>query len=304
MPCYSPLEAWRSRTKGRNGKYGVTFDRRDANRIKAEELRLPCGQCVGCRLDRSKMWAVRIMHEASLHEKNCFITLTYDEDHLPDDHGLCKKHFQAFMKRLRKKLSPKKVRFYMCGEYGEKLGRPHYHAIIFGYDFPDRYLWKERDGNRYYVSEALSRLWPFGYHDISEVNIKSAAYVARYVMKKQTGEKAEKHYEKVDAETGEIYRIEPEYNSMSRYPAIAEGWYEKYKKDCDKDFIVCEGKKVKIPRYYDKLLEKENSELMEEKKKARIARAKAHVKDQSYERLEVRKKCAESRSAMLKRSLK
>ena len=109
MPCYSPLKGFKSKESG-----GIVFKR---SKEAGEAMEVACGSCLGCRLDRSRMWATRIVHEASLHDDqhgNSFITLTYDDDHLPDDEGLKKSDFQRFMKRLRKAM-PQRIRYLMCG---------------------------------------------------------------------------------------------------------------------------------------------------------------------------------------------
>lgn len=192
MPCYSPLEAWRPDP--------VTNDKRLIFRYHparcsspSPDLYVPCGQCLGCRLERSRQWAVRCMHEASLYDRNCFITLTYDDDNLPADRSLHYSHFQLFMKRLRKAHGDG-IRFYMCGEYGEKKGRPHYHACLFNFNFDDLTLWQERRGTKLYRSKSLERLWPYGFSTVGGVTFQSAAYVARYIMKKVTGDRAPDHY--------------------------------------------------------------------------------------------------------------
>ena len=133
MPCYTPLKGWRSQERTESGKRAITFRLREGYADMPVDV--PCGQCIGCRLERSRQWAVRCMHEASLYENNCFITLTYNEDHIPSDGSLKKDHFQKFMKRLRKKFGAG-IRFFHCGEYGAELSRPHYHAILFNFDPP------------------------------------------------------------------------------------------------------------------------------------------------------------------------
>lgn len=241
-------------------------------------LELPCGRCIGCRIARSKEWAVRCMHEASLHQENCFLTLTYDDDHMPDDGGLKKEHFQKFMKRLRWKYRHHPpIKYYMAGEYGtgpnDTLGRPHFHALIFGLDFGDKYLWNEQ--RKLYRSEELERLWPFGYSSIGAVNYKTSAYVARYVMKKITGEQAENHYRKVNPETGEEFKVIPEYNAMSLNPPIAKEWYEKYKADVfPHDYVVIDGRKVKTPKFYLNQLEAQDPEAFKDVKCRRLEYAK------------------------------
>lgn len=163
-----------------------------------EPLEVPCYWCVGCRMSRAQDWATRIKHEASLHEANSFLTLTYSDDWLPDNYSVSVKALQDFMKRLRKSLEPKKIRFFACGEYGEKNLRPHYHLIIFGHDFPDRTLWR-KTGSGYltYRSASLEKVWPFGHCEIGTVTTESAGYVARYVLKKVTGQEAEGAYTRV-----------------------------------------------------------------------------------------------------------
>lgn len=213
---------------------------------------LSCGKCIGCLLERSRQWAVRCVHEASLYDSNCFITLTYDEEHLPKGWSLDKEAFQKFMKRLRKRFGSG-PRYFMCGEYGENFGRPHYHACLFNHDFPDKYHWRTSErGDRIYRSPILEALWPFGLSEIGEVTFESAAYVARYVMKKVTGDAAAEHYKRVDPRTGELFDIVPEFTTMSRRPGIGRPWLDKFMSDVyPSDFVVVRGVKMKPPKYYD-----------------------------------------------------
>ena len=155
-----------------------------------------------------------------MHEENSFVTLTYSDEHLPDGGRLVLDDFQRFFKRLRKRVGVP-VRYYHCGEYGETFGRPHYHACIFGYGFPDRVLWSYSNGQPLYSSKELSDLWPYGHALIGEVTFDSAAYVARYIMKKVNGDRADEHYRRVDLDTGEIYQLPPEYTTMSRYTRLS-----------------------------------------------------------------------------------
>jgi hypothetical protein len=258
MTCYHPLLAYRSEGK-------VVFNKPFAF---AKGFNLPCGQCIGCRLNYSRQWAIRIMHEAEMHDENCFITLTFDQANLEkrsNPLSLDVSEYQRFMKRLRKRFG-KNIRFFHCGEYGDQNKRPHYHAIIFGMDFKDKKLWTNRDGNKLYTSEALQELWPYGFSTIGEVTFQSAAYVARYIMKKWKGDGAEDHYTRWCPLTGEGTTVEPEYCTMSRMPGIGKTWLEKYKSDVyPHDYVVINNHKVKPPRYYDNLLSDE--ELAELKKK-------------------------------------
>ena len=300
MPCYSLLSAWRSATRGVSGKQKITFDRRLGVGF---ELKLPCGQCRGCRLERSRQWAMRCVHEASLWERNCFITLTYDEGHLPDDGSLNKKHFQDFMKRLRSRFSGQRIRFYHCGEYGEKFGRPHYHACLFGFDFADKVLFSESDGTRLYESASLSDIWGHGFCSIGDVTFESAAYVARYILKKITGDRAIEHYMACDARTGEIVVMQPEYTTMSRRPGIGRGWFDKFGDETYRDdFVVLRGRKMKPTRFYDGIYEAENPEGFAAVKRSRILYAREHSDDSTPERLRVREVCAEARLSRLVRS--
>jgi len=306
--CYHPIKAYRSSVVNpKTGKFGLVFKRKFAQK-GSEPLQVPCGQCIHCRLERSRQWAMRCVHEADLYDANCFITLTYNQENLPENYSLDKTHFQKFMKRLRKAHGGKKIRYFMCGEYGEEKLRPHYHACIFNYDFPDKVLWKEIDGNRLYISAELGKLWPFGFSSIGPLTFETAAYTARYVMKKVTGRNKEKPgshsglkpYERVNPETGEIYQVECEYATMSRRPGIAKGWFERYGKDAyPSDFLVMRGVKMKPPKYYDYLF----GEGIEEIKEKRVLAAKERKADNTPARLAVREKCHEARISLLKRAL-
>lgn len=193
MPCYKPLDAWRPDISSGVKKLIFQYNPKLCS-SPMPELQVPCGRCVGCRLERSRQWALRCIHEARMHKQNCFITLTYNDENLPADKSLHYEDFQKFMKRLRRKFG-EGVRFYMCGEYGENLGRPHFHACLFGVDFADKKLWRKSPSGAFlYRSATLEQLWPFGYSSIGDVTFETAAYVARYIMKKITGEAAELHY--------------------------------------------------------------------------------------------------------------
>jgi hypothetical protein len=202
---------------------------------------------MGCRLSRSRQWAIRCVHEAQAHAENCFITLTYSDDNIPDDRSLRVRDFQLFLKRLRRNTA-NRIRFYHCGEYGELYGRPHYHALIFGHDFPDKLLWNTSNNLPLYRSATLEQLWTMGYSSIGEVTFQSAAYVARYLLKKITGDPAQEHYEYVNPETGEVTQRKPEYTTMSRRPGIGRAWLDKYLSDVyPDDFIVIKGVKMPVP---------------------------------------------------------
>lgn len=269
-------------------------------------LELPCGQCIGCRLERSRQWAMRCMHEASLHESNAFITLTYDDANLPHAGSLNYRDFQLFMKRLRKVAG--KVTFYCGGEYGEELSRPHFHACIFGYDFPDKvYFKKASDGSKLYTSKLLEKLWPSGMSSCGSVTFASAAYIARYCVQKVNGDAAKAHYETI-TDDGEIVMRTPEFNHMSLKPAIGKRWLDKFQSDVyPRDYVVVNGVKTKPPKYYDTLFEKENagafSELVAQREyDMTLLRNYDHLEFFS-ERMAVKETVHLARISQLKRSL-
>jgi len=203
-------------------------------------------------MDRTRDWGTRIAHEVSLHEENSFLTLTYSDDHLPDDYSVDLRELQLFVKRLRKEIAPTRIRFYACGEYGDQGNRPHYHAIIFGYDFPDRSAWrKTATGYLTYRSALLEKLWPFGHAEIGTVSRSSGAYVARYCLKKINGPIAADHYTRVHPLTGAVSQVRPEFATMSTKPGIGHGWFERWEADCfPSNFVVIDGEKFPVPKYY------------------------------------------------------
>lgn len=241
---------------------------------------VPCGQCIGCRLERSRQWAIRISQEASLYDNNCFITLTYTDQYCPISLDL--RHFQLFMKRLRKKYGFG-IRFFHCGEYGDLNGRPHYHAALLNFDFPDKKLYYTNNGFNYYLSESLSELWPYGIHLISDLTYDSAGYIARYVLKKLTGDVAQDAY--IDKK--------PPYVTMSRRPGIGFPWIEKYLENVyNIDRIVVKGHESLPPRYYDQILNERYPEWLEAIKEQRCARF-ADEYNSTLDRLNVREECTQ-----------
>jgi hypothetical protein len=308
MPCYKPIDAWKTPT----GQV-VFYDSPGV-----QYMQIPCGRCIGCRMKRAESWAMRCVHEAQLHDENCFITLTYNAENIPPDGGLRKKHFVDFMKRLRKHIHPRKIKFYMCGEYGDKNNRPHYHALIFGYNFPDWVLLPHKSpaGHDLYTSPILEKIWGKGFVQVGDVSYESAAYTARYIMKKQTGPKMEeidpetglKPYERVNSFTGEVHEVLPEYNAMSRGGrdgnGLAADWFDQFARtDCyPKDFVHVNGIKRSMPRYYDERLKKVNPDLHDDIK-AHRAHKGYESPDNTPERLVTREKIASAKSQSLKRSL-
>lgn len=246
MPCYHPISGWYANRVNESGKRSVVFNLRDG--FKDKPVELPCGRCIGCRLERARQWAVRCMHEAKLYQENCFCTLTYDDEKVPPDGGLRPDDFVRFMKRLRKAYSGKRIRFFHCGEYGETTLRPHHHVLLFNHDFYDKRMCKRSgSGESLYSSGELERLWGFGKCWIGTVSWSSANYVARYSMKKVVGERA------VDWYAGR----KPEYLTMSRRPGIGTDWLMKYFAEVySSDRVVSNGHEAKPPRFYDELYAK------------------------------------------------
>lgn len=303
MACFTPLKAYYAPGGG------VVFDSKVG--YGDRPLELACGQCIGCRAERARQWAIRCVHESQLHSANCFITLTYDNEHLPEDGGLDVRHWQLFAKRLRKAIGP--FRFFHCGEYGDATRRPHYHACIFGADFSsDRILLRENGFNSLYVSPLLTRTWGLGHCSVGALTYESAAYVARYVMKKATGPKAESEYLRVDADTGECWAVKPPYITMSRRPGIASAWFDKFVDDVyPEDTVVYDGRRFRPPRFYDGKLSSLNADLdgvdgpamIEGLKSKRRRLASLRGEDLTPSRLRTREKCATASADRFRRSL-
>nr|DAV55802.1 MAG TPA: Replication associated protein [Microviridae sp.] len=297
MSCFHPLTAYRTRGGDVTFRQGLGV---------GLSFSLPCGQCIGCRLERSRQWAMRCLHESKLHQDNCFITLTYSDSFLPANGSLVKADFQRFIKRFRKRIAPCKIRFFHCGEYGGQFSRPHYHALIFGYDFPDKIIASQGD-NPTYTSAILAKLWPLGdpfQQRVGALTFESAAYVARYAMKKITGQAAKAYYERVNVETGEIISLQPEYITMSLKPAIGKVFYQRFSSDFfPSDFCVVRGVKCRPPRYYDKLFGVDHPDVLERIKLKRIRFASRFKADFTSARLADREQVTAARVSQLKRKL-
>jgi hypothetical protein len=297
VSCYHPLKGFRT-------PEGVVFSELGRHDIIGD-IEISCGQCIGCRMRRASDWALRVMHEASQWDENCFVTLTYARDCLPPDGSLEHRDFQLFLKRVRKHFAPSRVRFYMCGEYGETTLRAHYHACLFGVNFSsDRVpAGKSASGMAFYDSALLSKLWGHGRVSVQDLTKETASYCARYIMKKVLGKDSEKAYEFVDSD-GVVHKRRPEYAAMSLKPGIGAAWFEKYGRDVfPHDFVVADGMKFTPPRYYDKLFKRGKSVKLDEVEFARQERAKRSAPDQTDERRRVREIVHEARVSTLKRNL-
>lgn len=269
MSCYHPLYAFKTGRLTKNGKDEIKFCASDTRNFFKDEkalrerygdrlVPLPCGKCLGCQLDKSKDWAIRCVLEGLSHNSNSFITLTYDEAHCPSK--LVKSDLQKFLKRLRSKHPDITIRFFACGEYGSINKRPHYHAIIFGYDFPDKEYLMNDGISPIFTSKELSQLWPFGISSIGDVSMESCAYVARYSMKKASE------------------AVGDEFLLMSRRPGLAADWFLDHKEMVYLTDHVYgsfgSSHEARPPRYFDKLAEKEGIDLTLVKDN-RIKRAQA-----------------------------
>ena len=219
------------------------------------------------------MWAVRCYHESQLHDRNMFITLTYDDDHVPwssvtGEQTLVKRDLQLFWKRLRKYFAKQgvKIRYFGAGEYGDQTSRPHYHAIVFGCDMDDKQYYKHSDlGFPYFISDTLDKIWSKGQCTVADVSVDTCAYVARYVVKKQNGILGKEKYE----------GIEKEFSVMSRRPGIGADWFKRFKSDVypSDDVVILDGQRARhfpTPRYYDNLLGFSDPKLLDFIKQRRI----------------------------------
>lgn len=288
MACFRPIVGYRAR-KTENGKRGIVFSPVDG--FRDLPVKLPCGKCVGCRLERARQWAVRIMHEASTSDGGWFVTLTYDDVNLPAGGSLVKADLQKFWKRLRKAVKPERVRYFACGEYGEHSHRPHYHACMFGPSFADRRVWSRRKEHTVFRSESLEQAWPLGHSEIGSLTFESASYVARYCVKGAMGAKLPPV---MDVESGEIIEREPEFAVMSRRPGIGYEWLKKYGDETYRDdTVVMRGHEMKPPRYYDDKYSEVEPEVVESVK-ARREEARQR-ENETDARLEAREKVAIAR---------
>lgn len=253
MPCFHPIPARQDRAGGEVVLHPP---------LGTDNLRLPCGTCVGCRQQRAAQWATRAVHEAAFHEHNSFVTLTYAPEHLPSNGGLRPRDLVSFIKALRHAIKRKRfaslvgdaVRYLACGEYGDAGDRPHYHALLFGVGFSDAVPC----GKDLWTSECLRTLWGLGHVSFGSVTGGSAAYVAQYSLKKAS----RANWSKCDPRTGEV--LHPPFLRCSLRPGIGADFIARYRGDTRHGFIVRDGRKVAVPRYYQKLLELTDVGLHEE----------------------------------------
>lgn len=193
-------------------------------------LDVPCGKCTLCLSMKSAQWAVRAYHESQLHEQNCFITLTYSDEHYPMDGKISKEHLNEFWRELRRLFPPRSIRYLACGEYGEQSHRAHYHALIFGADFRDGHVPTRQGG---YTNPVVEKIWGRGLVDITSLSVATCCYVAGYATKKIGNPDT--------------------FVVMSRMPGLGRGWIDKYRKEVNTHgAVVIDGRTFPIPkRYFD-----------------------------------------------------
>lgn len=348
MTCYHPVDIWKSRFFKENGKRDIIHNYDSRKHGDYTKTQRACGYCIGCRLAKSREWSVRCMHEASLHFQNCWLTLTLSEEYIHTrknpysvERGQ-KSEITRFLKRLRKKFG-EGIRYYYCAEYGETCffcnlseqkcyaegcknyyawrGRPHYHVCIFNHDFDDKRFFKKINGLPHYTSDTLDDLWTdpaskifMGWATISDLTPDSAAYTARYTMKKIYGEQAKKdcpatgigYYQRINPD-GEIVDLIPEYTNMSRGSSklktggIGKGWLDQFSKEVlDNETVFFKETRIKPPRYYDQKLSVIAPLIIEEHSQNRIDKAEKSP-DNTPERLATREYIAKQKSEKLYR---
>lgn len=295
MSCFYPLEAYR----GAGGS--IVFDR--VKSLSKISFKLPCGRCIGCRMEKARQWGIRCLHEKKMWRHNCYVTLTYNDEFLPEGNTLVKRDLQLFMKRLRKAHGAG-VRFFAGGEYGENNARPHYHLLLFNCHFPDmRYHTRNKRGEPLYTSAELADLWFQGFNTIGEVTFDSAVYCAKYALKKVNGDEAFQHYEFIDGD-GVVYDRQPEFALMSRRPGIGGHYYEKYGQEVrDNDSVVIDGREVRPPRFYDVKSEAIDERAMVRVKRKRKLMAVLNKSDNTPERLRVKEELVRRAVEKKERSL-
>jgi len=242
-----------------------------------------------------------------MHSENCFLTLTYEDKHLPSNFSVDVRVHQLFLKRLRESVAAK-IRFFACGEYGEddpnpyEGNRPHYHYLIFNYRPTDLKLYSNKNNMKLYTSQNIQKLWPYGFSTVGDLTYQSAAYCARYTMKKIGGSMAAEHYTRIHPVSGDVVRVIPEFSKQSNRPGIGDAWYETFKSDIyPSDFTVVNGKKHMVPKFYVKKLQEEERKKIKLKRKLRSNKKRA---DNTPARLRVREHVQQSKVDLLKRTIK
>lgn len=291
MSCFRLNPAWVHESGGR-----PIFERPTDDKIDPyTEIRLPCGGCIGCRRDVKNEWRIRLEHEQLTTEMRgetaLFLTFTYDEENCPE--MLIHRDMQLFIKKYRKKTGFK-IRYFLCGEYGTQKNRPHFHMILFGPWIEDltKTVFRRQHGKPgywYYESDLLNKTWGKGFVQAALATKETMEYVAGYMLKEQ----ALTPQNIIDFDTGEIIQAKP-YITSSKRPAIGYEWFTRYWTDCyPSDFLIFDGKKQPVPRYYFKKLEEIDPDMYEEVKRRRFEKAIAtedYWEEREPERLKERER--------------
>lgn len=314
MPCFEPWYGY----LGPNGQV-VNLRRPTDFNPEPGPVCVPCGNCLGCRKRQKRDWSIRLQHECmEPHEfkdedgnvidrcadQACFITLTYDPEHLPQDGLLVLDDWQRFAKRLRKALGRKRLRFYECGEYGGKRLRPHFHAALYGHDFAKELVPFPQPGqHQVFTADTLSRAWGLGMAVVAPLTPETCNYIAGYVTKK-VGSQADTLESRAYV-WDEIGRVEaarpPEFSTQSL--GIGRTFLEKhYRSIYANDSVELNGFQFPVPRYYDKLMEQIDPAWLAEVKAERLVRFERNKHNHSLERLTNRKRHAEIMDARNKRA--
>lgn len=278
MGCDYPLKGFRPPGGGKlvfNGAKGIQ---------NTGALQVPCGNCMGCSIRKAGDWSTRMYNESLCWDRNCFVNLTIAPEHLLAHNSIMVRSFQLFMMRLRRRLGDRHIRFYACGEYGDRSGRPHYHAIIYNWSPDDQvFHFTNKHGDKLYTSAFLDDVWGWGQCTVGEVTLKSCGYTARYVTKKIRGSDQfhKDHYRRCSPIDGKMYDVLPEFALMSMRPGIGDNFAKKYKSDYyPSGFITVDGQKRPVPQYYlDKLTD-------EERKVLKFARLRQKVQPRSERTME------------------
>jgi hypothetical protein len=291
MPCTAPIDAWPASPDAKDRRVVFSPFRSYQG---ARALSIPCGKCVSCIQSRCRATAVRAHHEMMFHDVSSFVTVTYEDSYLPKSGTLEPDEFQRFLKRVRNNHGP--FRFLACGEYGDQFKRPHYHALLFGLDFPDAVPWSVSSGEVLKRSPSLETTWGRGQVLIGTASFRSAAYIAGYVGKK-AGVRDDRRLLRgaVDPDTGEIFcdpetgeqlphwKVAPEFIRQSSRPGLGREWIDTYRTDAfPSGFVVINGEKHAVPRYYRKVLTDTEKLLATANAKAASRR---HTRDQTQKRL-------------------
>lgn len=276
MPCQAPMPAWRPATGGPL-KFRQPTDGRAYNPIN-----VPCGTCILCREEQARQTAVRIYHEAQYYADNCFLTLTYADEHLPPHGSLRYADLVKFWKRLRKLVARRskedrtilpKMRYYAVGEYGDRTLRPHYHACIFGHAFLHQRILVRTVPTVLWTSAELMQCWGYGNVAIGDLNFATARYTAQYICKKL---RQKQKYVRVDQQTGELIELEQPRAFMSKN--LGKNWWSQWhQQTIDHDHVVIDGRPQKPPKAYDRWLGEARPEKLEKIKDNRRDKAIAYA---------------------------